>query len=99
MEIGQMGIGNKTFEEELGVRGLKKAGRRKWEKRVDAALERFASALLLDDVVLGGGNAKKLTKLPRGCRIGNNANAFAGGFRMWQEAKTRFSNADKKMSA
>jgi predicted NBD/HSP70 family sugar kinase len=93
MEIGQMGIGNKTFEEELGVRGLKKAGRRKWEKRVDAALERFASALLLDDVVLGGGNAKKLTKLPRGCRIGNNANAFTGGFRMWQDAKTRYSNA------
>ena len=92
MEIGQLGLGGKTFEEELGVRGLKKAGRKKWEKRVEAALERFVTALLLDDVVLGGGNAKKLTKLPQGCRIGNNANAFIGGFRMWQEAKTRFSN-------
>src|SRR4029079_740158 len=87
MEIGQLGLGQKTFEEVLGVRGLKKAGRKKWEKHVDAALERFVSALLLDDVVLGGGNAKKLTKLPRGCRIGNNANAFTGGFRMWQDTK------------
>ena len=66
MEIGQLGIGSKTFEEELGVRGLKKAGRKKWEKRVDAALERFVSALLLDDVVLGGGNAKKLTQAAAG---------------------------------
>jgi predicted NBD/HSP70 family sugar kinase len=94
MEIGQLGIGGRTFEEVLGVRGLKKEGRKKWEKHVDIALERFVSALLLDDVVLGGGNAKKLTKLPRGCRIGNNANAFTGGFRMWKDAKTRYSNAD-----
>jgi len=99
MEIGQLGLGGKTFEEVLGVRGLKKAGRRKWEKHVDAALERFVSALLLDDVVLGGGNAKKLTRLPRGCRIGNNANAFTGGFRMWQDAKTRFSNGGKTKDA
>jgi polyphosphate glucokinase len=93
MEIGQLGLGKKTFEEVLGVRGLKKDGRKKWEKHVDAALERFVSSLLLDDIVLGGGNAKKLTKLPRGCRIGNNANAFTGGFRMWQDAKTRFADA------
>jgi polyphosphate glucokinase len=99
MEIGQLGLGGKTFEEVLGVRGLKRAGRRKWEKHVDAALERFVSALLLDDVVLGGGNAKKLTRLPRGCRIGNNANAFTGGFRMWQDAKTRFSNGGKTKDA
>ena len=96
MEIGHLGIGGKTFEEVLGVRGLKKAGRKKWEKHVDAAVERFVSALLVDDVVLGGGNAKKLTKLPQGCRIGDNANAFIGGFRMWEEAKTRFSEVPKR---
>ena len=46
-------------------------------------------AVLPDDVVLGGGNAKKLTKLPKGCRAGNNANAFLGGFRLWESAATR----------
>jgi len=44
---------------------------------------RFTSALLLDDVVIGGGNAKKLKELPPGCRLGDNAFAFLGGFRMW----------------
>ena len=43
------------------------------------------SALLVDDVVLGGGNAKQLTRLPQGCRMGDNSNAFVGGFRLWEE--------------
>ena len=38
-----------------------------------------------DDVVLGGGNVKELKKLPKGCRAGDNANAFIGGFRLWEE--------------
>ena len=37
----------------------------------------------LPDVVLGGGNEKKLKTLPPGCRAGTNTNAFRGGFRMW----------------
>jgi polyphosphate glucokinase len=40
-------------------------------------------ALEPDDVVLGGGNVKKLKELPAGCRAGDNANAFVGGFRLW----------------
>src|SRR5215470_17815067 len=39
-----------------------------------------------DDVVLGGGNVKKLKELPKGCHEGDNANAFLGGFRLWQKA-------------
>ena len=96
MEIGHLGVGGKTLEEELGARGLEKAGRKKWEKRVHTATARFVSALLLDDVVIGGGNAKKLTSLPQGCRIGDNANAFLGGYRLWRDAKTRFSEAVEK---
>jgi polyphosphate glucokinase len=46
-------------------------------------------AVFPDDVVLGGGNAKKLKKLPKGCRLGNNAYAFAGGFRMWENGANR----------
>ena len=44
-------------------------------------------AVVPDDVVLGGGNAKKLKKLPKGCRLGSNAYAFIGGFRLWENAR------------
>lgn len=87
MELAHLSIGRKTFEDDLGVRGLRRLGRKKWQKRVEAITRRFASALLLDDIVLGGGNAKELTKLPEGCRLGDNANAFLGGFRLWEGVK------------
>jgi len=85
MELGHLSIGKKTFEDDLGARGFTRLGLKKWERRVEVVVARFVSALQLDDVVLGGGNAKKLTKLPQGCRKGDNANAFLGGFRLWEE--------------
>ena len=60
LELAHLSIAKKTFEDDLGLRGLKRLGRKKWEKRVEAVVKRFVSALLLDEVVLGGGNAKKL---------------------------------------
>jgi polyphosphate glucokinase len=87
LELAHLSIGKRTFEDDLGIGGLKRLGRKKWQKRVEAVIARFVSALLLDEVVLGGGNAKKLTRLPMGCRMGDNANAFLGGFRLWQKAK------------
>jgi polyphosphate glucokinase len=87
LELGHLSIAKKTFEDDLGVRGLDRLGRKKWRKRVAAITERLVSALLLDDVVLGGGNAKKLRKLPQGSRMGDNANAFLGGFRLWEDPK------------
>jgi polyphosphate glucokinase len=89
LELGHLSIRKKTFEDDLGARGLERLGRKKWEKRVGEVTDRFVSALLLDDVVLGGGNAKKLTSLPQGCRMGDNANAFLGGFRLWEEDSDR----------
>jgi polyphosphate glucokinase len=50
-------------------------------------VKRLVAALEPDDVVLGGGNVKKLKKLPSGCRAGDNTNAFLGGFRLWQKSK------------
>ncbi|HQR44420.1 MAG TPA: ROK family protein [Thermoanaerobaculia bacterium] len=85
MELGHLSYGKKTYEDYLGVRGLKRLGRKKWSRFVEAVTERFVSALHLDEVVLGGGNVKELRRLPRGCRAGNNANAFVGGFRLWAE--------------
>jgi hypothetical protein len=55
-------------------------------RQVDGEEERLVAALQPDDVVLGGGNVKHLKQLPPGCRVGDNANAFKGGFRMWGDA-------------
>ena len=41
-----------------------------------------------DYLVLGGGNAAKLVTLPPSCRLGNNNNAFIGGFRLWDPVET-----------
>jgi polyphosphate glucokinase len=87
MELGHLSIGKRTFEDDLGRGGLERLGRKRWERHVEAATKRCVSALLLDDVVLGGGNANRLSKLPQGCRMGDNANAFLGGFRLWQDTK------------
>jgi polyphosphate glucokinase len=68
---------------------LQKHGKKKWRECVEKILERFTSALLLDEAVIGGGNAKKLKKIPPGCRLGDNAFAFLGGYRMWEPASVR----------
>ena len=75
----------KTYEDYLGLRGLEGAGKKKWRKRVAKITKRLKIALEADYVVLGGGNSKKLKMLPPGTRLGNNLNAFLGGFRLWQK--------------
>jgi uncharacterized protein (DUF849 family) len=42
------------------------------------------AAMVPDEVLLGGGNARYLEELPRGCRLGDNADALTGGSRLWQ---------------
>ena len=73
----------RTYEEYVGKKGLKRMGKKKWRRHVEDVIERFRAALNVDDVVLGGGNAKLLKELPKGVRRGANANAFIGGFRLW----------------
>jgi polyphosphate glucokinase len=73
----------RTYEDYVGKTGLKRMGKKKWRRNVADVIERFRTALNVDDVVLGGGNAKLLKNLPNGVRLGTNANAFAGGLRLW----------------
>ena len=75
----------KTYEDYLGLRGLERLGKKKWQQHVFEVVKDLSTALYADEVVLGGGNASKLTKLPPHTRLGNNQNAFIGGFRMWDE--------------
>ncbi len=66
MELGDLFYGKGTVEDYLGARGLQKLGKRKWRETVEWAVIRFVSTLLLDGVVIGGGNAKKMKKAPPG---------------------------------
>jgi len=75
----------RTFEDYLGLRGLKRMGKKKWRRSVAEVVEELKNALEADYVVLGGGNAKLLKKLPPGARLGDNSTAFTGGFRLWEE--------------
>lgn len=85
MELAHLSYGDKTYEDYLGIRGLQRFGKEKWENYVKFGVARLIAALHPDDVVIGGGNVKKLKELPPGCRAGDNANAFIGGFRLWEE--------------
>jgi predicted NBD/HSP70 family sugar kinase len=87
MELAHLSFKNGTYEDYLGLRALKRLGRKKWQKYVEFGAARMIEAVGPDDVVLGGGNVKKLKKLPKGCRAGSNANAFAGGFRLWESKR------------
>jgi hypothetical protein len=69
---------------------------KRWRKIVKRRVVRFTSALLLDETLIGGGNAKKLKEAPRGCRLGPNANAFIGGFRMWEPGNARTSHSPQR---
>jgi polyphosphate glucokinase len=84
MELAHLPYKKRTYEDYVGVRGLEAFGKKEWRKHVEDVVEYLVAAFDPDDVVLGGGNAKKLKELPALCRLGNNANAFKGGFRMWE---------------
>jgi polyphosphate glucokinase len=86
MELAHLGYKNgKTYEDYLGLRGLERMGKKKWRLQVAKVATSLRTALAADYVVLGGGNSKKLKELPAGARLGNNENAFLGGFRMWEK--------------
>jgi polyphosphate glucokinase len=85
MELGHLPYRKSTYEDYVGLRGLEQKGKKKWRLYVADVVASLTAALEPDDVVLGGGNIKKLKRLPPGCRAGDNANAFLGGFRLWEE--------------
>lgn len=87
MELGHLPYRKRTFEDYVGIRGLERLGKKKWRRAVFDVVERLVAALEPDEVVLGGGNVKKLKELPPGCREGDNANAFEGGFRLWEPTR------------
>jgi polyphosphate glucokinase len=89
LELGRFHYKKHTLEHYVGARGRKRLGQKKWQRYVEEAVERLINALKPDDVVLGGGNVKKLARLPPGTRQGDNANAFVGGLLLWEGTEQR----------
>lgn len=92
MELAHAPYRKATFEDYVGARGLERLGKKKWREHVARVVALLAGALVPTDVVIGGGNVRLLKELPPGCRAGDNANAFIGGFRLWE-------NGDKPKAA
>lgn len=86
MELAHLPYKRRTYEDYVSERALKRLGQRKWQAEVYAEIEVLRAALEPDYIVLGGGNVRLLKRLPKGVRRGNNANAFIGGFRLWENA-------------
>lgn len=74
-----------TYEDYVGKEGLKRLGRKKWREHVAQIVSQLQAAFLLDYTVLGGGNARLLKELPPQTRLGDNANAFQGAYRLWEK--------------
>jgi polyphosphate glucokinase len=85
MELGHLPYKKGIYEDYVGLRGLEQNGKKRWRQDVAEAVAHLIAALEPTDTVIGGGNAKKLKELPPHCRLGNNANAFLGGFRLWEK--------------
>jgi polyphosphate glucokinase len=86
MELAHLPYKKGTFEDYVGRSGLERHGKKKWRRHVADVVTRLIAALEPDDTVIGGGNARKLDTLPPHSRAGDNANAFRGGFRLWERA-------------
>ena len=83
LELAHLPYAKATFEDYVGEKGLERLGKKRWRKRVAAVVELLIKATEPTDVVIGGGNVKKLKDLPPQTRPGSNGNAFTGGFRLW----------------
>jgi polyphosphate glucokinase len=83
MELGHLPYRRGTFESYVGKAGRRERGSERWQRHVEKVVAVLSAALQPEYVVLGGGNAGKLGELPPHSRLGTNANAFEGGFRLW----------------
>lgn len=85
LELGDLPYrDDRIIEDFLGKPGIAELGEKEWERQVMSAVAQLKKSFVADYVVLGGGNAKKLKKLPAGAELGHNRNAFLGGVRLWQ---------------
>ena len=89
---------SRTYEDYVGQAGLNRMGKKRWRKHLAKVIDLLKTAVEADYVVLGGGNSRLLTDLPKGVRLGNNADAFTGGFRVWESGEQTTTHRARKKS-
>ena len=66
LELGQFPYpGGPILEQVLSQRGLERLGKKAWRRAVDTIVPMLMDTFLVDYIVLGGGNARELKRLPR----------------------------------
>ena len=85
MELGHLPYKKATYEDYVTETAVERLGKKQWQKHVMRVVQVFDSAFGPDYVMLGGGASVQVDAaiLPDNVRIGHNANAFVGGFRLW----------------
>lgn len=89
----------RTYEDYVGARGLDRMGRRKWTRHVHRVVALLRQALQLEDVVLGGGQTRKLDALPDGVRVVGDECASLGGTRLWTQDVVHTRHAEPRYPA
>ncbi len=86
LEIGRIKVGaNDRLVDRVSKKALKKHGLGPWIRAVEETVELLGDVFQPDEIVLGGGNAKKIRKLPTGCRLVDNGSAYLGAERLWEK--------------
>lgn len=76
---------SKTYEEFFGRKGLKKLGRKRWNKHLEAAIVQLEALFNCDHLYIGGGNATKIDfELPKGVTRVPNEDGLLGGAALWR---------------
>ncbi len=76
---------NKTYEEFFGVNGLRRMGRKRWNKLLPKAIEQLESLFNFDHLYIGGGNAVKIDfALPKHVTRVPNEDGLLGGVALWR---------------
>ena len=87
LEIGTIPLSkSEAFMDRLSKEALASLGKRRWQRAVERAVTLLHDIFRPDHFQLGGGNAKFLDPVPKGCERGDNQDAFRGALRLWPGA-------------
>ncbi|MFT4111841.1 ROK family protein [Silvibacterium sp.] len=85
LELGHHPWGKKTYEDYLGKKGLKKLGKKRWNKLLEKALDQTQKTFNWDHLYIGGGNAKEINfTLPTNVTVVSNEDGLYGGVALWR---------------
>jgi len=93
LELAHLPYRGRSFEDFVGDAARRRLGHHHWRRYVLDVIDRLVAAMQTGLLTIGGGNARHLrnarTLLPAGTRLGGNADAFRGGFRLWRRPEER----------